>query len=130
MLLEIQETATEGSVVRTSRRTTKSLGLSIELPEICVMSLVPDEGVPTSVEREMYDREGEAKLDVRPITCTAVGVTANSERVSVELEYADDQHRRVSPWNIDVMLTLHTRSPRSTGHVLILGPASVLCGHQ
>lgn len=74
-------------MVRTSRTSTKSLGFSIELAGICVMSLVPVIGFPPSTERDMEEIVGEAKLDVKPITWTDVGVMANFDRVSVELEH-------------------------------------------
>lgn len=70
---------------RTSRSTTRCSGSRIELPGICAISVVDGRGVPLSDDKEIYDSVGEAKLEVRPTTCTTSGVTASWVKVSVDL---------------------------------------------
>lgn len=50
-----------------------------------MISVVDGRGVPLLDDKEIYDSVGEAKLEVRPTTCTASGVTASWVKVRVDL---------------------------------------------
>lgn len=50
-----------------------------------MISVVSGSGDPLSMDREMYESVGEAKLEVKPTTWIASGVAASCVKVSVEL---------------------------------------------